>query len=272
MANTQDLLGALLQRGMTKSSKDRIEHSLGDKGGLGTMLEQLGLSSSSTDGKQGSEVSSPLDALGNLGNIAKSMLGGGGQGNAVAAGGLGALLGAIAGGGGEKGKGAVGGGALALLGSMALKALRGGSQPEASEQIDSATRLAAGLRQPENAAEEKEVQSIADLTVKAMLNAAKADGRIDKNEMQKIVGELKEDGITDQERDFLLAEVRKPMSTEELTGAASNRQVAAQLYAASLLAIEVDSPAEKAYMRQLANDLDLDSRVVRHLHATLGIA
>ena len=37
MANTMDLLGALLKRGMTNSSAERIEHSLSEKGigGLG---------------------------------------------------------------------------------------------------------------------------------------------------------------------------------------------------------------------------------------------
>ena len=143
MANTQDLLGALLQRGMTGSSAQRIQHSLSDKGGLGDVLQQFGLAPgaapSGDAGGQASSAGSPLDALGSLGDIAKSILGGG-QGKSLAAGGLGALLGAVIGGGSKSAKGAIGGGALALLGSIALKALRGASQQAAPQpEIDSAT-------------------------------------------------------------------------------------------------------------------------------------
>ena len=277
MANTQDLLGALLRRGMTGSSTRRIEHSLSDRGGLGDILQQqLGITPAAApaaQAAQASDSSSPLDALGDLGNIAKSFLGEASQSKSAAAGGLGALLGAIAGGGGKSAKGALGGGALALLGSIALKALRNSSQqPAQSSEIDPATRLAAGLRDPQNAQEEKEVQSIADLTVKAMVNAAKADGRIDEDEMQKVVGELQEDGISPAEREYLLEEVRKPLDIDALVRAIPNRQVAAQIYAASLLAIEVDTPAERAYLQDLARNLDLDSRVVSQLHTTLGVA
>jgi uncharacterized membrane protein YebE (DUF533 family) len=110
------------------------------------------------------------------------------------------------------------------------------------------------------------------LIVKAMVNAAKADGQIDEDELQKVVGELQGDGITQAEREFVLAEVRKPMCTEEIVRAAPNRQVGAQIYAASLLAIEVDTPAEKAYLQQLARDLGLDTHVVGQIHSTLGVA
>jgi uncharacterized membrane protein YebE (DUF533 family) len=105
-----------------------------------------------------------------------------------------------------------------------------------------------------------------------MVNAAKADGLIDEDEMQKVVGELQEEGITQAERDYLLAEVRKPMSTEEITRAVRSPQVAAQVYAASLLAIEVDTPAEKEYLRKLAGDLNLDPKVISQIHATLNVA
>ena len=105
-----------------------------------------------------------------------------------------------------------------------------------------------------------------------MVNAAKADGRIDENEMQNVVGELQEDGISDQEKEYLLSEARKPMSTSEIVSAVPNQQVAAQVYAASLLAIEVDTQAEHDYLRDLARDLRLEEGVVRQLHTTLGVA
>jgi uncharacterized membrane protein YebE (DUF533 family) len=128
------------------------------------------------------------------------------------------------------------------------------------------------MREPENDQEQQQVQSLTELIVKAMVNAAKSDGRIDEDELQKVVGELQGDGVTEAERDFLLAEVRKPMCTEEILRAVPNRQAGAQIYAASLLAIEVDTPAEKAYLEQLAVGLGLDNRVVGQIHTTLGMA
>jgi uncharacterized membrane protein YebE (DUF533 family) len=43
------------------------------------------------------------------------------------------------------------------------------------------------------------------------------------------------------------------------------------VYAASLLAIEVDTQAERDYLQRLADGLGLDSGVVQRLHTTLGV-
>jgi uncharacterized membrane protein YebE (DUF533 family) len=277
MADTKALLGALLGRGMTDSSSQRLQHSLSEEGGLGGILESLGLAPGkqqtvgAESGAKHASAGNPLDALAGM---AKSIFGEGeqGSGGAVAAGGLGALLGSILGGGGKSAKGALGGGALALLGAIALRALRGSQQPLRPDDLNTSERLAAGLREASTPQEEQQVAALADLTVKAMINAAKADGRIDEDEMQKVIGELQADGISDAERAYVMAEIRKPLNTAELVRAVPNQQVAAQIYAASLLAIEVDTPAEKAYLEGLARDMNLDPRVVRQIHSTLGVA
>jgi len=68
----------------------------------------------------------------------------------------------------------------------------------------------------------------------------------------------------------------KPLDTQALLAAAKGQPAfAAQIYAASLLAIEVDTPAEKKYLDQLAADWGLNPRwpsgsrtwsVCRHEH------
>jgi uncharacterized membrane protein YebE (DUF533 family) len=278
MSDMKDLLGALLGRGMTESSSRRVENSLGENGigGLGGILEQLGLAPEKVPvgapSRAGQAGTSEPDILDKLGSVAKSIFGESDQSKSLAAGGLGALVGAVLGGGGKSAKGALGGGALALLGAIALQALRASQQKGQPSEVDAGAKLAAGLREPANSQEAKQVASIVDLTVKAMVNAAKADGRIDEDEMQKIVGELQEGGISQAEREYLLAEVRKPMCTDEIVRAVPNQQIGAQVYAASLLAIEADTPSEKAYLQELARDLHLDSRVVQQVHATLGMA
>jgi hypothetical protein len=132
MLNAKDVVGALMQNVLAGSSQSRIEHALSDRGlgQPGGLLAQLlgGATSGSGTGTGG--------MLGSLAALAKSMLSGagpaGGSGNPLAAGGLGALVGALLGGGGAV-KGALGGGAMALLGSLGLEALQGLSgQPSGS--------------------------------------------------------------------------------------------------------------------------------------------
>jgi uncharacterized membrane protein YebE (DUF533 family) len=271
MVDTKELLGALLQRGMTDSSQRRIENSLSEESLGGILEREFGASPARAPAAAPTRVPSgaqlrpqaptqqrstnrPFDDEEEIDAPRKP----------APSGGLGSMFGGSL-------KGALGAGALALLGAIAMKALRGGS-PQGSQKLDSAANLVGGPREPSIAEQQQQDQSLANLIVKAMLNAAKADGHIDEDELQKVVGELQGDGITQAEREFVLEEVRKPMSTAEIVRAVPNRQVGAQVYAASLLAIEIDTPAEKAYIQQLARDLGLDSQAVNQIHETLGIA
>ena len=105
-----------------------------------------------------------------------------------------------------------------------------------------------------------------------MINAAKADGRIDEAETYRIVGKLREGGLSDEEQHFLVQEMRKPLDIDSIARAVPNQQVATQVYAASLLAIEVDTDQERRYLRELAAALGLDSNTVTYLHGALGVS
>jgi uncharacterized membrane protein YebE (DUF533 family) len=105
-----------------------------------------------------------------------------------------------------------------------------------------------------------------------MINAAKADGEIDADEIQRILGKLEEAGADSDARDFVINEMNKPMDLSSIVAAAKGRpQLAAQIYAASLLAIEVDTPAERHYMQQLADNLDLPPEIASHIEKAVGI-
>jgi len=66
--------------------------------------------------------------------------------------------------------------------------------------------------------------------------------------------------------------MEKPMDTDGLVAAARGKpELAAQLYAASLLAIEVDTPAEEEYLARLAESLALAPEVTRQLRQAVGI-
>jgi uncharacterized membrane protein YebE (DUF533 family) len=108
------------------------------------------------------------------------------------------------------------------------------------------------------------------LLLKAMVSAAKADGQIDQTEMQKILGRIGKDSVTDDEKQFVLSEMAAPLDIAALAGEASTPAVAAQVYAASILAIDADSEPEKAYLRDLAQALRLDPETVRQLQEMTG--
>lgn len=263
MFNARDLLGQLMQAGITKSTSDRVGHALGS-GGLGQPGNPLG------DLLRGLQGGGQSHGFSGLAEAAQSMFGDAKQsvqsGNPLAVGGLAALAGAVLGGGGGAVKGALGGGALALLGGIALSALKNyqsGATPS-SEEIAKEAPL--GLREPQTPAEEAELGRTADLILRSMINAAKADGQVDGAELQRIVGRLEEAGADREARQYVMQELNKPLDLEGLTREVRSRETAAEVYAASLLAIEVDTAAERDYLRQLANGLRLDDSAVRRIH------
>ena len=281
MAGFADILGSLVQSGVAGSGKNRLTSVLGsllggsggsgsgngggdlmgslggmlnqsggNGGGLGDMLGSLlgGLAGGQNgQGSQGGLAGMIGDVLGNLGN------------NKSALGGLGALGGALLGGGKGAAKGAVGGGALALLASLAVSALKRAGQTPAQTP-------AALYEEPEQA----DLDSEAEILVRAMINAAKADGKLDKAEVQRIIGKLDDDGLTDEEKQFFTREAQTPLDLDAVIASADGRpELAAQIYAASLLTIEVDTAAEQQYLQQLADGLALAPETVAYIEQSL---
>jgi len=206
---------------------------------------------------------------GGLGDILGNVLGGASTGksggNKFAAGGLGALAGAILGGGKSSAKGAIGGGTLAMLASLAFSALSKHSKT-------SPPQIPLGLLEPETPQQQQQLENDAELIVRAMINAAKADGKIDAVEMKNIIGKLDDDGLTQEEKDFLVAEAGRPSDLAAIITAAAQRpDMAVQIYSASLLAIDIDTVAEKKYMQNLADGLGLEREMVEDLEKMVGL-
>jgi uncharacterized membrane protein YebE (DUF533 family) len=153
---------------------------------------------------------------------------------------------------------------MALLGAMAFQALKGSGQ--------SSGRVPLGLMEPQTEADRQELENRSELVLKAMINAAKADGKIDEGEAHRIVGKLQEAGADADGQRYVLEQMRRPMETEKLVAAAEGHpNLAAQLYAASLMAIEVDTPAEKAYLANLASGLGLAPAVTQRIEEMVGL-
>lgn len=282
-----NLVGQMLQQGLGGRTNDRLTHAtgtdgLGAQGGIDEMLGGL-LGSLSGDGAGTSPAAARggPEGLGGTGAGDAGGLGGllGGLGEMLSTpsgvgsmsrgqvGGLGALAGAVLGGGSVRG--AVGGGAMALLGTLALSALKNWQAGQAG-QMAAPGEAASSITEEE--AQQITAPETAELCLKGMIAAAKADGQISQDEMSRIMGKLEEGGVTDEERQLVLEEMSKPLDLEGLAQAIPNRQVGAQVYAASLMAIKLDSPSEQAYMQALASRIGLDGGSVRRLHQLVGVA
>ncbi|MGD9507690.1 MAG: tellurite resistance TerB family protein [Geminicoccaceae bacterium] len=272
MIDFKNVLGSLLESGLAPSASHRMGNALGPQGGgLSSILE--GLAGRASQG--GSQAGSVLnDLLSNAKQAASDTRSQTRAGNPVAVGGLGALAGAVLGGlRGSPAKGALGGAALAVLGQIAMQALQkgvggaaGAGQPGLAEAGSSAPMATAGDEHLP-----MQDQASAELLLRAMINAAKADGQIDGAEMNAILSKLEEAGADQEAKDFVLAEMRRPLDLDTLVAGATTPGLAAAVYAASTMAIKVDTVAEQNYLAQLASRLELSPQVRASLDASLGV-
>ena len=285
MIDFKSVLGTLMESGLAPSASQRMGHAMGGQqggqqgGGLSSILSSLG-------GGQGSgDLGSMLGGLlGNAQQKAGGILGSAQQaasdtkrevqaGNPLAVGGLGALAGALLGGvRGSPAKGALGGAAMAVLGQIAMSALQKGMGTSATTgQPGLAEATAAPGGYQEASLEELTGDARAELLLRAMINAAKADGQIDGTEMNNILGKLDEAGAGQEAKDFVLAERRRPLDLDGLVAGVTSPDAAAAVYAASVMAIRVDTPAEETYLSQLAARLQIAPQVRASLNASLGV-
>ncbi|MGE0045295.1 MAG: tellurite resistance TerB family protein [Hyphomonadaceae bacterium] len=109
--------------------------------------------------------------------------------------------------------------------------------------------------------------SLGALLVRAMIYAAKADGQIDADETKRIFEEMAAHDVTQEEKAYLLEEIGRPANVDDLARQAQTPQIASQVYAASVMVIGAQGPEETAYLRTLAQKLNLDAGLVAEIHA-----
>ncbi len=108
------------------------------------------------------------------------------------------------------------------------------------------------------------------LLLRAMVASACADGSLDDAERERIVSRLESAGLTEEERSFMERELDSPRPLHEIVAAVTNRSDARQVYAVSLLAVEVDTDAERAYLETLRRALELDPQTAADIAGSVG--
>jgi uncharacterized membrane protein YebE (DUF533 family) len=121
-----------------------------------------------------------------------------------------------------------------------------------------------------DASDHEALQSIGVTLIRAMIAAAKADGEIDSIEGRRLFAEMERQGLDQEERAFVLQELSRPVDLESIVGAASTPELAAEIYTASAMAIDVSNQAESAYLQLLASRLDLEEGLLAELNRTVS--
>ncbi|KZM51278.1 tellurite resistance TerB family protein [Labrenzia sp. OB1] len=228
-----------------------------------SLLDQFlgGQASDQSGGRGGSQRGGSGDLLSQGKDFLSS------QGGGLALGSLaGLMLGSKSG--RKIGKKAVTYGGLALVAGLAYKAYQGHKanqqntprpQYPADAPIPVEDARGSAFDPREQPGGENQV-AVALLT--AMISAAKADGHIDREEQDRIFSKIDEAGLDSEAKAFLMDELRSPLDLDKVVASATCQETAAELYAASRLAIDPDHPAEKAYLQMLAARLQLDAGLV----------
>lgn len=169
-------------------------------------------------------------------------------------------------------------GGAALLGGLAYKAysnyragkplipqsvsdLLGGLIPGQADAPQGASR---GFLSPPDATPR---DSTATLLLRAMIASAMADGRLDETERSRLIERVEASGLSSEERRYLESLIARPDTPGQLAAAARGPEAAAQVYLAAFIAIDADTPAETAWLDDLASKLELDPALRRNIEA-----
>lgn len=273
----EDMMGEILggKKAPANPSGGMFGGTAGNGGGLGGYLEELGRYAPGNAGAAGTATSSRGgsldDLIGSLGGGAGGGgAGSGGMGQGGAGGSLGDLLGGLLG--GAQGTTGPGGGGLGdllggLIGGMAGGSATGGSATGRGGSFGDLLNQSLGNRGEPDAAPTPAQNAVAGLMLSAMIQAAKADGKVDAEEQRKLLGNLGD--VTAEEKRFVEAQLRAPIDVPRLAQQVP-QGLEAQVYAMSLMAISLDNRNEATYLHQLATAMRLDPRQVNQIHAQLG--
>ena len=111
--------------------------------------------------------------------------------------------------------------------------------------------------------------ALSGVLVKAMVGATQADGMIDEDEQRRLVGRLDQLGVSSADRRALVQQLTTPVDPREIVNAATSPEVGLQIYAASVLAVAVDTPAERSYLDGLAKALGIEPGLKEQVEQTL---
>ncbi|WP_299361634.1 tellurite resistance TerB family protein [uncultured Paracoccus sp.] len=284
-------VGSMMQRGQSPQQGRRSTRTtgggiLGDLlggrgstgsagGGLGGMLGQVlgGRTAAnpgtgrpyggSMSGGASGGLGGILDQFTRAGATRTGSMSGGTTGGA--SGGMGGLLGGLLGG---AAGGAAAGGLGGLLGDMLNGPAQRGAQPRNDRSFGEEFNDALVRQDEPEVPPTPEQNAVAGLMLRAMIQAAKADGKIDDQERERLLGQLGD--LDDADRQFIRDQMAAPVDAAGLAREVP-QGLERQVYMMSVLAIDFDNEAEARYLHDLAQALGLAQDDVNEVHEKVGV-
>jgi len=169
--------------------------------------------------------------------------------------------------------GAIGYGGAAAAGAMAFKAYQNWQQGKQATTAPVTT--SADLNQVDPrfvpAAIDNQGQNFSLTLISAVIFAAKADGHIDATEQTAIFDKVDKLSLDGESKAMVFDLLRKPVDIDTLVSSVKGMEQASEVYLVSRLAIDIDHPAERAYLDALAHRLNLPGELIAHLdHQVVG--
>lgn len=181
----------------------------------------------------------------------------------------GATTGASAGAGGGLLGGLLGGAAAGgMLGDLLRGPARHGSQPQNDRSFGELFNDSLATQDEPEVAPTPEQNAVAGLMLRAMLQAAKSDGKIDDAEKQRLLSQIGD--LDDEDRQFIRDQMAAPVDAQALARDVP-KGLETQVYMMSLLAIDFDHEEEARYLRELAQALGLQQDAVNDVHEQVGV-
>ena len=267
-------VGVMVAKGVGKmlSNRQAGGRPMGGGGGLGGMLGGL------LGGQGGAQGGATRTGGGGLAGGLGGMLGGAsGSRPGGGLGDLGAMLGGRTPSGGAAGGGALAGGLGGLLerigggnapGAGATSGTSGAGEPSPSGGSFGDLLNRSLADEPIDAVDPGQEEH-AKLMIRAMINAAKSDGRIDETERERIVEHIGDDA-TAEDREFVLSEMRAPLDVDAFVRSVP-RGAEREVYTMSLMGIDLDEQAEARYLDALRKGMNLSEADANAIHEQLGV-
>ena len=101
--------------------------------------------------------------------------------------------------------------------------------------------------------------------VQAMIAASKADGVLDAQERERIFARVNESGLGQAKQDEVLRLMTQPADLDSIVRDVDSKELATEIYAASLMAVSPASRAERAWLDMLAARLGLEGDLTLEL-------
>ena len=158
----------------------------------------------------------------------------------------------------KMGKKAIGVGSVAALGALAYKVYND-HQSKQGQPVE-----------PQQAQFDENDANHSVLILRSMIAASKADGHVDEEEMAKIEQAVESMGADYQLTRLVSEELHKPLDPSEIAQLATSPQQASEIYLASLIVADEQNFMEKAYLKELAKQLQLSNEVTEQLQQQIS--